>query len=151
MKIKLIAHRGNINGRQPDRENHPDYIHDAVLAGFDVEVDLWKIGEQLFLGHDKPRHEVDFAFLLRKADRLWIHAKDLQALELVGLDPRFNAFCHVNDPRTLTTKGQVWTRSSEEDYDANCILLRLEYSAMEQPDCFGVCTNFPVKYQADWQ
>jgi hypothetical protein len=150
MSSILISHRGNLNGRLPERENHPDYIHEAILAGFDVEIDLWVIDGQLFLGHDKPRHPVDFAYLLRKAERLWVHAKDLQALELVGRDPRFNAFCHVNDPRTLTTKGQVWTRSIDEDYDANSVILRLDYAIIPQPNCAGLCTNFPVRYRSDW-
>jgi len=28
--MKLIAHRGNINGPNPEKENHPDYINTAI-------------------------------------------------------------------------------------------------------------------------
>ena len=39
----LISHRGNIDGRIPEKENHPNYIDAAIKAGYDVEVDLWEI------------------------------------------------------------------------------------------------------------
>lgn len=142
----LIAHRGNINGRKPDRENHPDYIHEALLAGFDAEVDLWKIGGRYFLGHDKPRHEVSYEFLLRKAGRLWIHAKDVQALEAVLQEPCFNVFCHEHDTRTITTKGYIWTRSGQEDFCTRSILLELNPTALPESAFAGVCSNFPEHF-----
>ena len=50
----LISHRGNLNGKMPQNENHPDYIDEAIHAGYDVEVDVWMIDNELFLGHDEP-------------------------------------------------------------------------------------------------
>ena len=32
----LISHRGNLTGKNPERENHPDYIKEALDLGFDV-------------------------------------------------------------------------------------------------------------------
>lgn len=143
----LIAHRGNLDGRQPDSENHPDYLNRAISDGFDAEADLWKIGDRLFLGHDKPRHEVDREFLLRKAARLWIHAKDLAALEEFARDERFNVFCHRDDPRTLTTRGFVWTRSFDEDYDSHSIVLQLPFVDLVGTGFGGLCTNHPRRYR----
>ena len=37
--MKLISHRGNIDGPQPDRENSPNYINEAIEAGYNVEID----------------------------------------------------------------------------------------------------------------
>ena len=37
----LISHRGNINGKNPEKENHPDYIWVAIQAGYEVEIDVW--------------------------------------------------------------------------------------------------------------
>ena len=37
----LISHRGNLDGKREEFENHPDYIEDAKKRGFDVEVDVW--------------------------------------------------------------------------------------------------------------
>ena len=39
--MKLISHRGNINGKQLDLENDPKYIENAIKQGYDVEVDIW--------------------------------------------------------------------------------------------------------------
>ena len=36
-----ISHRGNINGKIVERENSPEYIQEAVTAGYFCEVDVW--------------------------------------------------------------------------------------------------------------
>ena len=63
--MKLIAHRGNITGRNPDEENSPDYISQAIQKGYDVEVDVWLM-DGIYLGHDKPQYETSIDFLLLK-------------------------------------------------------------------------------------
>jgi hypothetical protein len=50
----LISHRGNLNGPNPERENHPDYIWEALRAGFEVEIDVWWVEGKFKLGHDEP-------------------------------------------------------------------------------------------------
>ena len=41
--MKLIAHRGNISGPNPEKENHPDYILEAIRLGYvpEEEYDNW--------------------------------------------------------------------------------------------------------------
>jgi glycerophosphoryl diester phosphodiesterase len=56
--MKLIAHRGNINGPNPLRENSIDYIEEAISEGFDVEIDLRVEDNQCYLGHDDPQYFV---------------------------------------------------------------------------------------------
>ena len=63
--MRLISHRGNTSGPNPSRENHPDYIHEAIDKGFEVEVDVWRLGDKWFLGHDKPQYEIEEQFLLQ--------------------------------------------------------------------------------------
>jgi hypothetical protein len=48
----LISHRGNINGKIVEKENHPDYIDEAINLDYDVEIDIWMIEGILMLGHD---------------------------------------------------------------------------------------------------
>ena len=50
--MKLISHRGNINGKHEKFENNPNYIDTAIEQGYDVEIDVWFISETFFLGHD---------------------------------------------------------------------------------------------------
>ena len=37
----LISHRGNLTGPNPKKENHPDYILNALREGYEVEIDVW--------------------------------------------------------------------------------------------------------------
>ena len=37
--MKLIAHRGNING-PCERENSPEYILETINLGYDCEIDV---------------------------------------------------------------------------------------------------------------
>ena len=53
----FISHRGNLDGLNPDRENSPDYIDEAIKLGFDVEVDVRTKDGQLWLGHDEPQYK----------------------------------------------------------------------------------------------
>ena len=36
--VTLISHRGNLDGLNPERENSPDYIDEAISKGYDVEM-----------------------------------------------------------------------------------------------------------------
>ena len=36
----LIAHRGNIDGPNPEMENNPQYIDKAIDSGYNVEIDV---------------------------------------------------------------------------------------------------------------
>ena len=47
--MKFISHRGNIDGPNPEWENDPSRIEDVLNKGYDVEIDVWKIGAKLFL------------------------------------------------------------------------------------------------------
>ena len=44
----LLAHRGNIDGKQPERENSPSYILEAIDSGYSVEVDVWLADNEWF-------------------------------------------------------------------------------------------------------
>ena len=58
--MKLIAHRGNVTGPNPLRENSLEYIDDAIKLGYDVEIDVRHIEweQQLYLGHDECQYPV---------------------------------------------------------------------------------------------
>ena len=59
----LISHRGNLHGKQPERENTVQYINEALDKGFDVEIDLWGKDNFLYLGHDGPVDLIDPVYL----------------------------------------------------------------------------------------
>ena len=71
--MKIISHRGNISGPNPDKENHPDYISCALFKVFDVEIDVWFINNEFWLGHDAPKYKVHKDYLTLQLLRIYIH------------------------------------------------------------------------------
>jgi len=146
----IIAHRGNLDGPNPDKENHPDYIMTALKTGFDVEVDIWFVDNKFILGHDKPQYEVNERFLLN--EKMWHHAKNIEAISILNrLKPNYsiNCFFNDNDACTLTSGGYIWT------YPGKNVLCKEAIAVMPErvPDwdiskAGGVCTDFPYKYKA---
>jgi hypothetical protein len=135
-----ISHRGNLNGPSP-RENHPTYIEEAIYAGFDVEVDVRLVDNQLWLGHDEPQYLTYKTFLDRYKDSLWIHCKNLAALEyFVNLKQDYKYFWHEEDSHTLTSNGLIWTYPGKPVNDKSIIVLREKESAPEA--VFGICSDY---------
>ena len=58
--MNLISHRGNIDGPQLDKENSPNYINEAIEAGYNVEIDIWFVNNKWYLGHDNPTYEIKY-------------------------------------------------------------------------------------------
>lgn len=139
--MKLIAHRGNINGSIQSQENQTAYIKGALNQGFDAEIDVWLIGEELKSGHDKPEHELALGFLKQHADNLWIHCKNLAALEYLSEHKELNYFYHENDRYTLTSKGHIWAYPGQA-VNKNCVLVVKEMWDEIPPECLGVCCDF---------
>ena len=70
--MKIISHRGNISGPDLKNENLPSYIDKALQQGLDVEIDLRKIKDKFFLGHDNSDYQVSLDWLDERKKNLWI-------------------------------------------------------------------------------
>ena len=103
--MKFISHRGNIDGPNPEWENDPSRIEDVLNKGYDVEIDVWKIGSKLFLGHDGPQFPIDYGFI--KNESLLCHAKNLEALEYMLKMDDDHCFWHQEDHYTITSNGYI--------------------------------------------
>lgn len=101
-----ISHRGNLTGPNKEQENQPEYVLKALRAGFDVEIDVWLVGDDLFLGHDHPDHKIDLRFLYH--GNFWCHAKNVDVLAFLAQNG-FHCFWHQEDDVTLTSRGYLWT------------------------------------------
>jgi hypothetical protein len=146
--LKQIAHRGLFKGEDPQLENKPTQIDLALNNGFECEIDLWVNNNKLFLGHDDPVHEIDQDWLRQRASRLWIHCKNLEALNnMLAQDLNFNYFWHQSDDYTLTSKGVIWVYP-ERKFNENCIIVILELSEMLRVKSekaivpLGICSKF---------
>lgn len=143
--ITVIAHRGNIDGPNPEKENSPTYVDTAIAAGFDVEIDLWLVDDQLALGHDAPQYAVDLTWLEERYPKLWIHCKNLAALEYMDQTWLFNYFWHEHDTLTLTSRRDIWVYPGRQPVQ-DSIAVMPEIHNDDVSRCRGVCTDYPKRY-----
>jgi hypothetical protein len=138
----LIAHRGNLMGRLPERENSPAYVDEAIAVGFDVEVDVW-YSDGWFLGHDEPTYATDVVFL--RSPWLWVHCKNGPALRH-ALHEGLHCFYHTVEDFALTSNGYVWAYPGMYAGDRTiCVLPELSHQSIN--GCIGVCSDYIAKYE----
>jgi hypothetical protein len=141
--MKIIAHRGLLDGPDIDRENSPNQINEALSLGFDVEVDLWKVADRFYLGHDGPDYPIDSTFL--NNDKLWIHTKNLAALEWLSKRNRpYNFFWHNVDEYVITSRNYIWT-VDQENYTDNTVIVIPDYPNGKTYNCYAICCDYGRK------
>ena len=147
--MKLISHRGNINGRLTALENHPEYITKALQQGYDVEVDVW-FTDKFYLGHDEPTYDFPLSLVEEYCTRLWIHCKNIEALikfkKLDNTGTRLNYFWHENDTATLTSKNYIWAYPGKQPIQ-NSIAVMPELYNDDTSQCVGVCSDYIQRYK----
>jgi hypothetical protein len=147
----LISHRGNINGRIEGLENTPNYIQDAIKLGYDVEIDLWIINNNLYLGHDDPVYKIDLNFLSSCKNNLWIHCKNIEALVYLieNLnDSRF--FFHEYEKYVITNRGDILVHAQANRFPKNSVYMIPEVLNINKKylhNCKGVCSDYIINYK----
>ena len=150
----LIAHRGNISGPNPKRENTPEYIEEAISKGFNVEIDVRYENYKMLLGHDDGETEITLEWLEKHAQKLWIHCKNLEALRF--LHPRnlfdlykFNYFWHQEDDFTLTSRNIIWTYPQKEVTDKSVIVCQTVQECEDyiNSNAYGMCSDYVGTYR----
>lgn len=158
----FISHRGNLISPHPKKENHPDYIEEALNSGLvdGVEIDVWYDGVSFYLGHDKPLYDISESFL--EDERLWCHAKNFDALGIMMHNDNIRCFYHNNDMYTFTNKGDLWIHPmctkhnlygikvyydeyknfSSEIIDITKWDIQSEFSGLK-----GICTDYIIQYK----
>lgn len=162
--VLWIAHRGNVNGPLPHRENHPDYIDAALNKGYHAEIDVWMVSNAnvansnvinsnvngIFLGHDAPQYKIQPQYLQERKHVLWCHAKNLTALIFL-IEQGMNTFFHDVDHYTLTSKNIIWAFPG---YPVNRMSVMVmpermpkHYKLSEMRTVYGVCTDHIETYR----
>ena len=143
--MKLISHRGNIDGKQLDLENDPEYIERALDKGYDVEIDVW-YDNGFYLGHDKPQYEISSNYLVD--NRFWCHAKNGEALVKMKDIGGIHYFWHQEDDYTLTSQGFIWTFPKKLlYYNSVCVLPERGYEG-NISNCYAICSDNIEKYRS---
>ena len=155
--MKLIAHRGNINGPNPSEENRPEYIEAAIAEGFDAEIDIWydRFDNKFYLGHDDLQYSITWGWLSKNIASLWIHCKNIEALyEFSHGTSGYNYFWHQEDDFTLTSKNYIWTYPGKS-YTPKSVIVMPElnmpvetFSDLRAFNCYGICSDFIQKIES---
>lgn len=138
----LISHRGNTKEKNAKLENNPTYINDA-LNNYDVEIDVWFIDNNFYLGHDKPQYLISDNYLVNK--KLWCHAKNFDALLEMLKNPNIHCFWHENDKLTLTSKNYLWSYPGVKGVKNNISVLP-ELNNDDTTYSIGICSDHINKY-----
>jgi len=145
--MKLIAHKGNVNGPNTSTENTPQQIDWCIENGYDVEIDVRYNVEKdkFYLGHDESKYEINWWWLAGRLEHLWIHCKDLTTLhEFTSNTSGYNYFWHQGDDYTLTSQGQIWA-SSGKPYKDDTVIVIENPEDVKEYDCYGICSDYVGK------
>ncbi len=137
--MKLISHRGNLNGPDLLLDNNPNHIEKVLSMGIECEIDVWFCDEHYYLGHDGPLNKIPDSFLLKNG--LWCHAKNLQALESM-LNKNIHCFWHENDDFTLTSRGYIWTFPEKSVVKKSIIVDNSIEWKNKNYNCFAICSDY---------
>jgi hypothetical protein len=144
--MKIICHRGNTFGPDPENENKPEVIDYCIREGHDIEIDLWVHNNDLYLGHDEPTYFVPMDYLVSMKTRLWIHCKNIEALEFFNkFKSDINYFWHEHDTVTLTSKNYTWAYPGKQPIK-NSIAVMPEIHKEDINQCIGICSDYIKNY-----
>lgn len=149
--MRIVSHRGNVRG--PGSQCERIHVEEALLSGYDVELDVRFSTWRLYVGHDEPLYELPRDWIRSDiAERLWFHAKDeraQQALSTVG----HHVFMHEDEPNAFVVpEGLMWIhpRCNGNLLDlpmADCILLDVAGHPRLNKT---VLTTLPYAICTDW-
>lgn len=149
----LIAHRGNIKGRIVESENNPKYIDEAIVCGYDVEIDLRVFSGELHLGHYNYDYKINNDWLQERWHKLWIHCKNEDSVNWII---KYNSqksyqslhwFWHEKDTLTLTSKGIPWVYPGNQPIIGSVSVLP-ELHNDNVTMCSGICSDFIENYKS---
>ena len=140
----LISNKGNIEGENLDLENTPDYIESTINQGYNVKIDLKYKNDKLYLGEITSDTEVEWSWLLKWSDYLWINCRDTKTLSFfLENGQKFNFFYNYLDLVTMTSKGFAW---SVENPDSKGTIVYDIDNDLNPIDVLGVCSNWVSKW-----
>lgn len=155
----LIAHRGLLDGPDPDLENAPSSIELARKLGHDVEIDVWYTDGGWFLGHDFPQYRVSLEWIskINRSSYLdqhhaWIHAKNIDAIgQLRQHHWEGHIFFHQDDEVVMTSTGYIWShyRTSHMTRFSVCVMPEWNgaIDTVHTLDIHGICTDYIRKVE----
>lgn len=141
----IIAHLGNINGRQPENENKLQYIQKALKAGWHVCIDVAYHCGGFVLPFDGGFQAVPTAVLSKQ--RVWCRAHDPITLDAL-CDINAHVFLNTESWLALTSAQFVWTMPGHilTPRSIACFPEAAHEDWLRQADPAGLCSDEPARY-----
>lgn len=141
----LIANRGNISGRQPEKENTPAYVQAALKAGYHACVDvIYHHGAFCLIAADRLITTPPSFFVNPK---IWSRAYDAMTLDaLCGLGA--HSLPNLIDGFTFTSAQFIWTLPGQPLSPRSIAVCPEEAPPNWFADCdiAGLCSNVVAEY-----
>ncbi len=149
--MKVYAHRANLDGPGTG-DNRREAIQECLRSGIGVEVDVWGIEGELWVGHDEPAWKLSDD--LASSPDVMCHAKNVEAVTVLR-NKAAQFFCLDRDLFALCSNGLIWANYGCEPTPWSVMCSPELVGAPESIEQFwprvarayGVCTDFPRRYR----
>ena len=97
-KLKVIAHRGLLNGPSSEKENNIKIILSNIKEYPNIinELDIWIDSEEIYVGHDYKKKIIEPKILYENSKNLILHIKGIKLISEKSLNLFNNVLnnCH---------------------------------------------------------
>lgn len=141
----IISHLGNIDGRQPERENTLKYLQEALKAGWHICVDVQFLRGSFVLPHDRGFDVAPPGFFSKQ--RVWSRCHNAETMDAL-CNINAHAFLGVDCALALTSAQFIWTLPPH-DLSPRSIAVYPELADdnwLEMFEPAGLCSNEPARY-----
>ena len=141
----IIAHLGNISGRQPEKENQLKYLQAALDAGYHICAEVVFQNGAFLLPSVVGLQYAPPAFFSKH--RVWSRCHDADTLDAL-CNIGAHAFIAAESAATLTSHQFIWTLPPRELSPRSIAV----YPELTDPDWLdnyepaGLCSNEPSSY-----
>ena len=133
-----ISNRGNLAGKDPNEENKPDYIRNALDKGVCVKTDLWVIKDRTVTGKEHPSIGIDLKYFNK--EKLLIQARNPTAL-LYLLEEGYHCFWRESDNLIMTNRNFILSYAGSI-FPKSIIMLPEQNAIVTNNDYMGICSDF---------
>jgi|TARA_R110000744_G_scaffold185546_1_gene304968 hypothetical protein len=133
-----ISNRGNLAGKDPDEENKPDYIENALGQGVCVKTDVWVIKDRTVTGTEHPSTGINLNIFDK--EKLLVQARNPTAL-LFLLEEGYHCFWRESDNLIMTNRNFILSYAGSI-FPKSIIMLPEENAILTNNEYMGICSDF---------
>jgi len=159
-KLKVIAHRGLLNGPSSEKENNIKIILSNIKEYPNIinELDIWIDSEEIYVGHDYKKKIIEPKILYENSKNLILHIKGIKLISEKSLNLFNNVlnnchyFTHQEDDFVITNRGWIWSHPRNGFVKNTICVLPEEIESIDLAikknkfkNLHGICTDYPLK------